>query len=182
MSREYCPTTWYSGMVVPKCTTPDEESIRTMIEAALGPPSTWRRRHGDIDESPGGTYARLRGMGWDDYYATAYVLLHRKGRHDLAREVMEFVMERAHQPERPSTSAPRGKWLYNRFGHVEITFEDGRSLYLQSDYDVANFFGNIGLDPEKVMVGDWDYLPATVNDDYYEIAEVDERVRRRGRE
>jgi len=39
---------------------------------------------------------------------------------------------------------------------------------------VTNFFGNIGLDPEKVMVGDWDYLPATVNDDYYEIAEVPE--------
>jgi hypothetical protein len=65
----------------------------------------------------------------------------------------------------------RGKWEYNRFGHVTLTWPDGKDLYMQGEDDVNEFLRGIGLDPAEVNPGDWDYIPETVEGDYYEIAE-----------
>lgn len=48
-------------------------------------------------------------------------------------------------------------WKYNRFGHIEIT-GDGLDIYIQTDYDVAQFLESVGLNLMDVCVDDWGYF------------------------
>jgi hypothetical protein len=64
-----------------------------------------------------------------------------------------------------------GTWLYNKYGHVEITWPDGKSIYMQVDTEVSHFFDMIGLDLEDMSPGDMDTLPEWADDEYYEVAD-----------
>ena len=68
---------------------------------------------------------------------------------------------------------PSGEWHYNRYGHVEICFEDERSVYLQCEDDVLVFFATIGLSPDEVGVDDWDVLSEPVALEYYEVSSLE---------
>ena len=51
----------------------------------------------------------------------------------------------------------------NRMGHLTVTFENGKSLYLQSDYDVASFGVNCGFLPAP---NDWDGQPSSLPEEW----------------
>ena len=53
----------------------------------------------------------------------------------------------------------------NRMGHLTISFENGKSIYLQSDIDIANFVVNCGM---VKAPDDWDGLPTSLSDNWWE--------------
>jgi len=54
----------------------------------------------------------------------------------------------------------------NNMGHLTVTFENGKSIYLQSDYDRAAFAVQCGL---VVAPDDWDGLPSNLPDEWWEV-------------
>jgi hypothetical protein len=58
------------------------------------------------------------------------------------------------------------KVIENRMGHLTVTFPNGKSLYLQTDYDRAAFGVNCGAikAPE-----DWDGQPSDLSENWWEI-------------
>jgi hypothetical protein len=54
----------------------------------------------------------------------------------------------------------------NRMGHLTVNFDDGKSLYLQTDYDRAAFGFSCGVvkAPES-----WDGQPSNLSGNWWEI-------------
>ena len=54
----------------------------------------------------------------------------------------------------------------DRFGNLEVTFDDNTSIYLQTDYDRSAFAVNCGAvkAPEE-----WDGCPSNLPDGWWEI-------------
>jgi hypothetical protein len=61
----------------------------------------------------------------------------------------------------------------NSMGHLTVDFGDGKSLYLQSDYDRVSFGVDCGLIPAPM---NWDGCPSTLMVDWcdFELEEITE--------
>jgi hypothetical protein len=54
----------------------------------------------------------------------------------------------------------------DRTGHLTVTFEDGKDIYLQSDYEIAQFAVDCG---EVQTPDDWDGQPDNLPESWWEI-------------
>jgi hypothetical protein len=54
----------------------------------------------------------------------------------------------------------------NRMGHLTVTFDNGKSIYLQSDYERAQF----GVDCLRIPAPkEWDGQPSNLPENWWEI-------------
>ena len=55
----------------------------------------------------------------------------------------------------------------NRMGHLTVTFSDGKSFYLQSDYDRAAFAVDCGL---ATAPDNWDGCSSSLPGNWFDVA------------
>lgn len=53
----------------------------------------------------------------------------------------------------------------NKMGHLTVSFDDGKTFYLQSDYDIAQFAVDCGL---VIAPKDWDGIPFNLPEKWYD--------------
>lgn len=75
-------------------------------------------------------------------------------------------------------TTPKGKWEYNKFGHLILAWDDGSELYIQDEESVEAFLDTIkqelaglGWVDEEIYPGDHDKIPDSINWDYYNVSD-----------
>ncbi len=67
-------------------------------------------------------------------------------------------------------AVPHGTWTYDRHGWITLRWDDGMSLFMQSEADVEQFIINLGYGITDVNPGDTDDIPEHIAADYYSVA------------